>query len=247
MPRCVVLSLTISLAAVITLCAQQEAADAARRTTSSGVYSKAQAARGRDAYLMSCTDCHAADLSGNVGPGLIGDRFRRQWQAGTVRTLFDQLKRMPQNDTGAISDQTRIDLIAYLLEMNGFPAGRDELPLNPDQLERITIEGRPEDVVPNFSLVRVVGCLRRAEGSWVLAQAAEPQITQDPGLSPEADAKARATAPSGAHTFRLMQVYPSPEGYVGSRVEVKGLLIRNPDADLLNVTSVQPISPACGG
>ena len=47
-----------------------------------------------------------------------------------------------------------------------------------------------------------------------------------------------------------MYVFPSPDAYVGHRVETKGLLIRAEEGDpagvdSLNVTSVQSLSESC--
>ena len=52
----------------------------------------------------------------------------------------------------------------------------------------------------------------------------------------------------GDREFGLMYVFPSPEAYLGHRVETKGLLIRDEAGGGpagLNVTSVQSLAAVC--
>jgi S-disulfanyl-L-cysteine oxidoreductase SoxD len=116
----------------------------AKRSVWDGVYSDAQAARGREAYDYSCVSCHQPDLSGDPGkdvPALIGEEFTHNWSHHTVQDLFDLMsKRMPQDAPAGLRAQTYLDLAAYLLQSNGFPAGEHELPTQPALLAQIDIE-----------------------------------------------------------------------------------------------------------
>jgi hypothetical protein len=47
---------------------------------------------------------------------------------------------MPQNAPDSLGDRAYIDLVAYLLQANGNPAGTQELSLDVAELERITIQ-----------------------------------------------------------------------------------------------------------
>ena len=47
------------------------------RTVKEGVYSTAQAVRGRTQYEATCMRCHGADLTGGAGRSLPGDVFVR--------------------------------------------------------------------------------------------------------------------------------------------------------------------------
>ena len=105
--------------------------------------------------------------------------------------------------------------------------------------------------MPNFALVRVVGCLAGdAHGGWQLS-AASPEVRAPDPSSSTGDALAEAQAiPLGNRAFKLLYVFPSPDAYLGHKVETKGLLIRDEgggdDAvDSLNVTSVQGLSEVC--
>jgi cytochrome c553 len=120
-------------------------ASPAKRSVWDGVYSDAQAKRGRDAYEYSCASCHQPDLSGDTGkdvPALIGEEFMRNWSHQTVQDLFDLMsKRMPQDAPASLRAQTYLDLVAYLLQSNEIPAGEHELPTQSTLLAQIGIEG----------------------------------------------------------------------------------------------------------
>src|SRR5215213_9390439 len=51
----------------------------------SGVYTTAQAERGRVVYAAQCGRCHGDDLSGNRAYPLVGERFMDHWDAHTVQ------------------------------------------------------------------------------------------------------------------------------------------------------------------
>jgi hypothetical protein len=233
-----------SLLSLVSIRVVQEPSTGDQITVWAGVYTVEQAARGRDIYTVKCRDCHGEDLSGHDGPGLTGDRFRRQWETDTLKSLFATLRRMPQDDPGSISDDMRIDLVAYILSANGFPPGPAELRSDPDRLQRIRITRQAGEAIPNFSLVSVTGCLAGTPRSWKLVNATDPRMTKEPGPSDTRDLGV-GEASNGTHAYELMQVYPSPEMFVGQRVEVKGLLIRGPNGDALNVTSFQRIETSC--
>ena len=101
--------------------------------------------------------------------------------------------------------------------------------------------------MPSFALVSVVGCLERGDGGdWMLTRAAPAVRTTDPSeSSPEALA-ALAGRPLGTRTFELMAVYPDPAAHVAHRMEAKGFLIRSPDGDRVNVSTLGMVAERCG-
>ncbi|GEM83885.1 c-type cytochrome [Meiothermus hypogaeus] len=114
------------------------------RTVLNGVFTAAQADRGRAAYLdggNGCAGCHGSELGGSPGgPGLVRATFRSRWGGKTVGELFEYTKtRMPPGRTGSLSDQAYIDIIAFILRSNNYPAGQTELRANPDDLKQIGI------------------------------------------------------------------------------------------------------------
>ena len=130
-----------------------------------GVYTTAQAERGKSNFLSGrCGGCHQLDLSGDRGPALKGDGFLSHWENGSVNALFKKISEtMPPNGPNETTDEAKIDIIAFLLQSNGFPVGKAELKLDADALEAIEIARKGfTAAAPHFALGSVVGCLTRA-------------------------------------------------------------------------------------
>jgi mono/diheme cytochrome c family protein len=211
------------------------------RTVWDGVYTEAQASRGKAQYEANCRSCH------RDGPRR-GDEFMRDWGGSDLESLFRRIKvSMPAGAPSSLSDAAYADIVAYVLEANAFPAGKTELAAA--ATGPIRIEGTSGPVpVPDFALVRVAGCLSQGPGAaWTLADAGEPIRTRDPAASTEDDSKQPQPAGSGTQAFRLLNVFPAPDPYVGHRVEAKGFLIRDPGGNRINVTSVRSLAPRCDG
>jgi quinoprotein glucose dehydrogenase len=119
-------------------------ADAKARTVWDGVYTEAQAARGKERYLKECSSCHQADLSGSdQAPPLTGEPFIVQWDRRTAGDLFSSLRTtMPQGTPGQLSSQAYAEIVAYLLQANAFPAGSEELARDEDLLAAVQIVRR---------------------------------------------------------------------------------------------------------
>src|SRR5580704_11529125 len=214
-----------------------------------GVYTAAQADRGKANFLTGrCGGCHQLDLSGDRGPTLKGDTFLSHWENGPVNTLFKKISEtMPPNGPNETTDEAKIDIVAYLLQSNGFPAGPAELKLDAEALDRIEIVRKGLiATAPNFALVQVVGCLAQgAKNGWVLTNTSEPVVTKDeqPTASGLKTAEAR---PLGNQTFQLVSVTSfKPEDHKGQKVEARGLLYRDPSDARLNLTSLQMVGPSC--
>jgi alcohol dehydrogenase (cytochrome c) len=87
-------------------------------------YTVEQAAAGRAAYQTNCASCHAPDLSGREGPQLAGATFMSQWGDKTAGDLIGFMRAsMPPGAGGSLSDQTYINLAAFLLDANGARPG----------------------------------------------------------------------------------------------------------------------------
>lgn len=105
-----------------------------QRSTSQGVYSREQWMRGRDVYAGLCVSCHQAVT--HVGP-----QFSTSWAGKKLSDLFGFLReRMPKNDPGSLSEQEYVDVMSYMLRLNGMPAGVDELPADSVALTKIRID-----------------------------------------------------------------------------------------------------------
>jgi mono/diheme cytochrome c family protein len=117
-------------------------ASAAPKTTNDGVYTADQAKQGNVVYGTDCSNCHMDDLSGSgQAPPLAGEIFMANWEGRTVGDLFDTTRdTMPMNQPDSLTAKQYVDLVAYLLQANGFPAGKDELTGDSQALKGIIIE-----------------------------------------------------------------------------------------------------------
>ena len=109
-----------------------------------GVYTEAQARRGEATYLEACARCHRDDLSGEeLSPALVGVAFTFRWRDLSVNDIFTSLRStMPTESPGSLSDQAYLDLVAYLLSANHYPAGDEELEPDVTALAEIAVEGK---------------------------------------------------------------------------------------------------------
>lgn len=90
--------------------------------------------RGRDLYAGLCASCHPAAT--HVGPV-----FTRSWAGKKLSDLFGYLReRMPKNEPGSMTEQEYVDVMTYMLRMNGMPAGTTELEADSLALSRIRID-----------------------------------------------------------------------------------------------------------
>ena len=133
---------------VIALALMGMAQSATSRTVWDGVFTPAQAERGRAEYDVWCASCHQSDLSGGV---LVGDD-----EAPPLRSVEKLIERrdldnvmtfiksgMPRDDPGSLKDETYVDILTYLLQENGFPAGTTELKMDAAALKAIAIVRKP--------------------------------------------------------------------------------------------------------
>ena len=146
-----------------------------------GVYTEAQATRGQSEYATHCANCHRDDLSG-YNEILKGRRFMEKNRESALNLLFEKTKTtMPRGAPASLSDKVYVDIVSYLLKANEFPAGAGELRVEDLTQIQVTGKGGPEPV-PDFSLVRVVGCLdtNASDGAWMLLNSTDPVRTGNP-------------------------------------------------------------------
>ena len=106
------------------------------RTVWDGVYTDAQAERGRASYQQACIACHREDLRGdNTAPSLVGESFLFLWGDMEIGELSARIQKvMPPERPGSLPAQTYIDIIAFILQNNAFPSGTTELGPDPQAL-----------------------------------------------------------------------------------------------------------------
>ena len=114
----------------------------AAKTTKQGVYSAPQAARGEQTYMSTCVSCHP--------PATYKGAVFLNWQGRSLGDLLAFLsEKMPKNDPGSLSAKEYTQVMAFLLKLNGMPAGRAELPADPAALRGITINLLPDKLQPS--------------------------------------------------------------------------------------------------
>lgn len=90
------------------------------KNASEGVYTAAQATRGRDLYDTSCASCH------ELGK-FKGTEFANAWTDKPMSDLHAAVVSMPMDAPGSMKPLEYADIIAYFLSINGYPAGQTEL------------------------------------------------------------------------------------------------------------------------
>jgi mono/diheme cytochrome c family protein len=107
------------------------------RSIMSGLMNAEQVARGRAGHRTNCGSCHGAEA-------YTGEAFEQAWKGRTVFELYDLIKStMPNDNPGQLPVQDYVDIIAYILNLNGYPQGDAELPPDEEGLKKIMIDTIP--------------------------------------------------------------------------------------------------------
>ena len=120
------------------------ASTAPTKTIWDGVFTQAQAERGRDTYQRTCSSCHKADLLGeSAAPPLAGPEFNQRWAGQSLDDLLTTIRRsMPQEAPDSLGTAAYADIVSFLLSVNGSPAGQNEMPLESEALKQIQFTPR---------------------------------------------------------------------------------------------------------
>ena len=130
--RCLGLALCASAAAISTIGAMQKP-PAKIVTTSSGVYTSKQASRGEQTYMSICVACHPTGT-------YAAPAFRQKWNGAPLSQLFGYISAaMPKQEPASLTPEEYVDVVAYLLKINGAPAGKQELPADEKAMKKIRI------------------------------------------------------------------------------------------------------------
>src|SRR5688572_15074243 len=87
-----------------------------------GVFTIGQARRGQNLYEKRCASCHGVQLTGGSAAALSGSRFIAKWGQGkhNVDELYYITRtQMPYGAAGTMTRQQYIDVVAYILKVNG--------------------------------------------------------------------------------------------------------------------------------
>jgi mono/diheme cytochrome c family protein len=219
-----------------------------------GHYTNAQAERGKAAFGRSCSRCHGSNLRGSDrGPPLVGEGFLDGWLNGTLEALFSFVRdSMPEGNASTVDDARKADILAYILDNNGFPAGAAELTPVVAELERVQIlrEG-VEPGLLNLSFVQVVGCLERGSGTagadarWVLTRSNARPGSRGSAISSDDLERARTRALGEVSYTLVSEAQFEPASRAGHRVAAKGLLYSQPGDQRLNLTALETLADTC--
>jgi len=238
-----------------------------RRSVWTGVYSPAQAERGKAEYEKTCARCHAANLDGVQDASILGDfaprfsirgtDFMERWREDTGYSLFTFIKlgMPPRTEAKAppipeYTDENVLDLMAYLFQQNGFPAGKADLSVGELRGVRIQ-EQNGAKPLPSFSVVQAVGCLKQlTPGAWELSASPEPQRIRQLSKPTDEDLQAGANEPLGNIEFDLQNIGYlgrefDPVEYEGHKMMVRGILIRQPPNIRIDVREMVEVGQAC--
>lgn len=155
--RLAAVALMILVAAVGVGLTARAAQAPGKRSVMDGVYTTDQAARGRAQYRKRCVLCHLDNGQGHAAvpvipgesleregdaeaPAVAGEPFQKKWNGRTAWELYGTMaSTMPVGSPKTLSPQEYADLLAFLFELNKFPAGQSELTPAREQLESISI------------------------------------------------------------------------------------------------------------
>ncbi len=236
-----------------------------------GVYTDAQAARGKAVYEKSCQSCHAAAGAGGFGitysgTALKGQKFLQAWDddlatlfryagsppPGSTLGQFDQRhgdSDTPRGSKDPLTEADYVDVIAYIFQLNGLPAGTTELKAS-DMLT-VRFGEKERQPLPNFSLAQTVGCLTQApDKTWTLTSATLRRARNGEPSKPS-ELKAVDGKPLGTLTLALKDVYPdpdtviTPDEHAGHKVQAKGIYMKEAKGDQINVNALEMVSATC--
>ena len=115
------------------------AAGMAYAADASGIsYSADQAQQGKAVFARRCVSCHGEDMTGGVGggPPLTGDYFFGLWGKQPLSAVYSFIKSsMPEDNPGSLPDSQVTQVLAYILQFNGFPAGKADMAVGAEQVQ----------------------------------------------------------------------------------------------------------------
>ncbi len=85
------------------------------------IFTEAQATRGMTIFDEACAECHTNNE-------FRGRLFQSNWGRRTVYSFYRTIRStMPDNNPGGLEEQVYLDVVSYILSINGHEAGEAEL------------------------------------------------------------------------------------------------------------------------
>jgi S-disulfanyl-L-cysteine oxidoreductase SoxD len=103
-------------------------------TINDGIYTEAQAEAGEALYEQHCLTCHDKKYFRPV---------LKTWSGQPLGILYTMMSAsMPQSNPGSLPRKDYVDILAYILALNRYPAGDSELTYEDGALDDIEIVSR---------------------------------------------------------------------------------------------------------
>ena len=136
-PTALIVPLALASIPFISAAAQsQDSASTDSTAPLRAIYSEGQANKGAKTFAKSCEGCHAPFF-------FTGSRFDEAWAGRAVFELWDRIRStMPGDNPGGLSPSQYTEVVAYILRLNGYPAGKDVLPTDAEALKAVIIDQR---------------------------------------------------------------------------------------------------------
>ena len=117
--------------------AQAQSPPVEGRSVQAGVYTAEQALEGAALFEQYCLRCHSAEEYRSP-------RFREKWSSRTLRDLYAVIaSTMPFDQPASLPLTQYAELVAFILQLNGFPSGDALLEWDEKGLAAITIDPPP--------------------------------------------------------------------------------------------------------
>ncbi|HEY0198397.1 MAG TPA: c-type cytochrome [Rhodanobacter sp.] len=127
------------------LMARSCGAGASKSAATPALYTAAQADSGKQKFMDNCAQCHGPTLEGRAGPALKGANFapaKANFHVGDIFTIVSQ--NMPATEPGTLPHQDYVEIMAFLLQQNGYPAGSEALTFDEAKLSKVKLIYRGE-------------------------------------------------------------------------------------------------------
>ena len=104
------------------------------------LFTSVQADSGKQKFSEDCARCHGPALEGRAGPALKGPNFASPKADFHVSDIFTILTHnMPASDPASLSQLDYVDIMAFLLQQNGYPAGKKALSYDEAMRSRVPL------------------------------------------------------------------------------------------------------------
>jgi hypothetical protein len=117
---------------------------AIQKSTNDGVYSKVQADGAKAQFEKICAECHPFSDAEKKKPKDIplgGETFFQNWSGRSLGEMTSTITlTMPNVGSAVLSEEEALNLVAFILQKNGFPAGTKPL----EKSDGPTVVARPK-------------------------------------------------------------------------------------------------------